>query len=63
MIDKKNPEWIGRGKTIKELISELQSFENQNLLVELSTDDGVTTKSINLVVKSGGACVLISCSS
>lgn len=61
MNDKKNPDWVGRGKTIKQLISELQSFENQNLLVEISTDDGVTKKPISLVVKSGDTCVLVNC--
>ncbi|MFJ2711181.1 hypothetical protein ACIOZM_09835 [Pseudomonas sp. NPDC087346] len=61
MNDKKTPDWIGRGKTIKQLIAEMQSFENKNLLVEISTDDGVTKKPISLVVKSGDACVLVNC--
>ena len=37
-----NPDWITRGKTIKELIAELQSFEDQNLEVKLSLDDRET---------------------
>ncbi|MGR6739147.1 hypothetical protein [Pseudomonas chlororaphis] len=61
MVDKKKPDWMTRGKTIKQLIEELRSFENQDLLVEISTDDGVTKKPISLVVKSGGSCVLVNC--
>ncbi|MDV4339359.1 hypothetical protein MSG81_05195 [Acinetobacter baumannii] len=41
----KQPEWIIRGKSIKQLIKELESFEDQNLLVELSFDEG---KHLNL---------------
>ncbi|UVL86431.1 hypothetical protein LOY35_13000 [Pseudomonas sp. B21-028] len=61
MSDKKNPDWVGRGKTIKQLISELQYFESENLLVEISTDDGVTKMPISLVVKAGGVCLLLNC--
>ena len=60
-MNEKTPDWIGRGKTIKQLIAELQSFENEDLLVEMSTDDGVTKKPISLVVKVGSVCVLLNC--
>jgi hypothetical protein len=56
-----NPAWIGRGKTIRGLIEELKSFEDQDLLVEISLDDGVTHKPISLVTKSGKFCVLVNC--
>ncbi len=46
-----NPEWATRGKTIKQLIKELQTFENQDLEVKISTDDGETFKCISLVAK------------
>jgi hypothetical protein len=59
MKGKMDSDWISRGKAINQLISELQSFEDQNLLVEISIDDGVTRKPISLVVKSGGVCVLV----
>jgi len=36
------PEWVTRGKTIRQLIKELESFENQDLEVRLSLDDGDT---------------------
>jgi hypothetical protein len=49
-----------RGKTIAELIDELRSFEDQNLEVRISTDDGETHKPISLVTKQDGACVLLS---
>ncbi|MFT0869234.1 hypothetical protein [Pseudomonas sp. CAM1A] len=52
-------DWENRGKTIEQLIRELQSFENQQLLVELSLDSGETSKPISLVVKDGGKCVLM----
>ncbi len=53
------PEWVTRGKTIRQLIKELQSFENQDLLVEISIDGGDTRKPISLVKKSGQVCLLV----
>lgn len=55
----KNPEWVTRGKKIKELIKELQSFENQELEVRISLDDGETHKPISIVEKVDGFCVLV----
>jgi hypothetical protein len=52
-------EWVVRGKSISELIEELQSFEDQSLMVEISLDDGVSSKPISLVVKSKGRCLLM----
>ncbi|MCY1161852.1 hypothetical protein D9M71_18340 [compost metagenome] len=57
----KQPEWIIRGKNIKQLIKELESFEDQNLLVEISFDDGETSKPISLVGKIDGKCMLLNC--
>lgn len=53
------PEWVVRGKTIRQLIKELQSFENQDLLVEISLDGGDTHKPISLLKKSGQICLLV----
>jgi hypothetical protein len=53
------PNWVVRGKTIKQLIKELLSFENQDLLVEISVDGGDTHKPISLVKKSGKLCLLV----
>jgi hypothetical protein len=44
-----NPEWVTRGKTIRGLIKELLTFENQDLEVKISIDDGETYKCISLV--------------
>ncbi len=55
----KNPDWVTRGKTIKQLITELQTFENQDMVVEISVDGGDTTKPISLVRKLGTVCVLV----
>ncbi len=52
-------EWITRGKTIQELIEELQSFENKTLEVRISLDDGETSKPISLVENSNGYCLLV----
>ena len=52
------PDWVVRGKTIRQLIKELESFENQDLFVEISLDDGATHKPISLVMRSGQFCVL-----
>jgi hypothetical protein len=53
----KQPEWVTRGKTIKEL----ESFEDQNLFVEISLDDGETSKPISLVGKIDSKCILVNC--
>jgi hypothetical protein len=53
------PDWVVRGKTIRQLIKELQSFENQDLLVEISLDQGETHKPISLVMRSGQLCLLV----
>jgi hypothetical protein len=47
----KEPAWVTRGKSIRQLIEELQTFEDQELEVKISTDDGSTFKCISLVVK------------
>lgn len=52
-------DWIVRGKTIRELIDDLRSFENQDLKVEISLDSGKTHKPISMVVKDDGVCVLV----
>jgi len=57
----KNPEWVTRGKTIRGLIKELQTFENQDLLVGISLDGGVSKKPISIVIKSDGMCLLVNC--
>ena len=60
----KNPEWVTRGKTIRQLIKELRSFENQDLEVRISLDGGDTHACISLVAKGFGGdgteyCVLL----
>lgn len=52
-------EWETRGKTIEELIGELRTFGDQSLKVEISFDDGQTTKPVSLVIKKDGKCVLL----
>ena len=43
--------WEDRTKTIKELIKELQSFEDENLIVMITNDEGETFNSVKLVSK------------
>ncbi|WP_273766197.1 hypothetical protein [Aeromonas hydrophila] len=45
------PEWVTRGKTIKQLIKELESFEHQDLEVRLSLDYGDSHHCVSLVAK------------
>ncbi len=52
------PDWVTRGKTIKGLIEELRSFENQDAEVRVSLDYGETTHCISIVENSDGCCVL-----
>jgi hypothetical protein len=53
------PEWVSRGKTIRQLIDELKSFENQELEVRLSLDYGDTHCPISIIGKHDGFCVLM----
>ena len=59
--EKSLPLWVIRGKTIAELIKELETFSDQTLAVMISTDDGITRRPISLVMKSEGACLLVNC--
>lgn len=45
------PAWKDRQKSIAQLIQELQSFEDQELLVVVSDDEGQTFKTVKLVSK------------
>ncbi|WP_213939302.1 hypothetical protein [Pseudomonas sp. dw_612] len=53
-------DWKCRGKTVEELIEELNSFEDQSIKVELSFDGGTTSVPISIVGKKDGKCLLIS---
>jgi len=57
-----NPDWTSKGKTVAQLIQELQAFENQKMEVRISLDDGETSFPISLVGKLGGKyAVLMNC--
>lgn len=58
---KKTPEWVIKGKTIKQLIKELKTFEEKDIEVRISLDSGETSKPISLVGKSDGHCLLMNC--
>ena len=53
------PEWVTRGKTIRELIKELNTFENQDAEVRMSLDYGNTHHAISVVERHGAVCVLV----
>jgi hypothetical protein len=55
----KPPDWVTRGKTIRQLTEELKTFENQELEVQISLDDGETYKPVSILVKSGGYCLIV----
>ena len=50
---------VTRGKTIRQLIKELQTFENQDLEVQISLDDGETHKPVSILVKRKGYCLIV----
>lgn len=54
----KNPEWITNGKTIRQLIAELQSFEDQDLEVRMSFDGRITNRPISILSRDQGFCIL-----
>jgi hypothetical protein len=56
---KNQPDWVTRGKTIRQLIEELKTFEDQELEVQISLDDGETHKPVSILVKRGGYCLIV----
>lgn len=58
-LSPKNSDIITRGKTIRNLIKELLSYEDLDIEVRISTDGGDTHKNIGLVGKIEGKCVLM----
>ena len=58
-IPNQQPEWVTRGKSIQQLIKELQSFEDPELEVRISTDGGKSCNAISLVGKKDGYCLLL----
>lgn len=57
--NKDQPDWVAQGKTVRQLIEELQTFENQDLEVQISLDEGKTHKPISIVGKYGDYCLLV----
>ncbi len=57
----KAPEWITKGKTIRQLIAELQTFEDQDLEVRMSFDGRVTNRPISILSRDQGYCILENC--
>ena len=53
------PEWVTRGKTIRQLIAELQTFENQDVEVRISVNYGNTDRCVSIVEQRGDYCVLV----
>ena len=54
------PEWVTRGKTIRQLIQELESFDDLEREVRISLDYGDTHKAISIIHSDGEQyCVLI----
>jgi hypothetical protein len=51
--------WRNRGKTIRELIEELSTFEDQEKSVVISIDGGDNVKPISLVGNLDGKCALM----
>jgi hypothetical protein len=54
------PAWVTRGKTIRQLIEELQAFEDLDMEVRISLDYGDTHSCISLVSKHQGKFCLLS---
>jgi hypothetical protein len=56
---KNQPNGVTRGKTIRQLTEELKTFEDQELEVRLSLDDGETYKPVSILVKRDGYCLIV----
>ncbi|MGQ4660573.1 hypothetical protein [Lysobacter sp. F6437] len=55
------PRWVIRGKSVRQLIEELQTFEDQDAEVRISLDCGATSKCISLVGMFDGKPALVNC--
>ena len=53
------PEWVTRGKTIRQLIAELLTFENQDAEVRISLDYGESHRCVSIVERHDEYCVLV----
>jgi hypothetical protein len=53
------PEWVTRGKTIRQLIAELSTFEDLDREVRLSLDYGETHRPISIVELRDEYCLLV----
>lgn len=54
--------WNGRSTTVADLVKQLQSFENHDMEVRISTDGGDTSVPISLVGKiEGKYAMLMNC--
>jgi len=56
-LSSENSDIQNRGKTIRNLVKELESFENQDLEVKISLNCGKTNVNIGLVGKIDNCCV------
>jgi hypothetical protein len=54
-----SPQWARQGKTVRQLIEELQTFENQEMEVRISIDSGDTSVALSLVGKSADKYALL----
>ena len=57
----KTPQWVTKGKSIRQLIIELQSFEDQDLEVRMSFDGRITHRPISILSRDQGYCILENC--
>lgn len=57
--NKLQPYWVSRGKTIRDLVAELQACANQDLEVRVAIGAGAPHKALGQVAVRGGLCLLI----
>ena len=57
------PDWVTRGKTIRQLIKELKTFDDLDAEVRISVDYGDTSHTISIVEHREEKCVLVSADS
>lgn len=51
MTINQKPEWISKGKTVRQLINELKTFEDQDIEARISLDGGDTDFCISILVR------------
>jgi hypothetical protein len=55
------PDWVVRGKTVRQLVRDLLTFQDLDVPVRISLDGGESSKAISIVIATDGICLIMNC--